>query len=107
MEPDRPPAIYCLLGVTMARLAGLLRAVLLGALVCRASLLPAVPGVRVPALVLYGSQTGTAEDIALGLCRSPSSSSEEALYLPTFSHLLIVNKPLSLSLSLLPAYPKR
>jgi len=84
----------------MARLAGLLRAVLLGALVCRASLLPAVPGVRVPALVLYGSQTGTAEDIALGLCRSPSSSSEEALYLPTFSHLLIVNKPLSLSLSL-------
>ena len=54
----------------MARLAGLLRAVLLGALVCRASLLPAVPGVRVPALVLYGSQTGTAEDIALGLCRS-------------------------------------
>ncbi len=62
--------MYCLGVETMVHelVRWLKVVVLMGALVGRASVLRAVPGT--PALVLYGSQTGTAEDIALGICRS-------------------------------------
>ena len=49
-------------------------------------------------------QTESGSIVLAAICWAPSAQTrchpEEALYLPTFSHLLIVNKPLSLSLSL-------